>query len=282
MNHQRNGSTSGSLSSDPGTYHVTGDLLNAKKSKKLYSSILLRLITGSPLLFDMIFRCSEYIEAEIPYLSLDQHTELLHMFYVLGTTQFIIERGIHFGWKYQDIEELRANLTQGLDGFFHVYTKYREATSPSPNGGESTLTTEMQHAGKYLEQFTSRYHQLTKRQQGPFAGCTHCPAKCIYRLEVKSLLTQKNCEWISVELSNQTHTTETERYHSVAWAAINIVKSWEDTPDLAGVAYCTAIHAITSPDYTAHEQGLLANNLQKHFFEGNVSFACNIQRKTDQ
>jgi hypothetical protein len=90
---------------------------------------------------------------------------------------------------------------------------------------------------------------------------------------VRSLLTQKNREWISEELSSDSHGSERERYSAVARAATHIVQSWfGDEPgasadkSIAGVGYCAALHTIASPDYTEYEQALLGNNLQGHFF----------------
>ena len=81
--------TSGSFGPDPDTYQVAGKLLDEEKSKWLCGSLLLRLITSPTHVFDMVSRFSEYIEAEIPYLLPDEHTELLQMLFVLGTAELI-------------------------------------------------------------------------------------------------------------------------------------------------------------------------------------------------
>jgi hypothetical protein len=179
MDNQSKEGISGSFGPDPDTYQAAGKLLAAEKSKWLCGSLLLRLITSPTHVFDMISRFSEYIEAEIPYLPPDEHTELLHMLFILGTAELITLRIVRFGWKYQEIEELRTNLTQGLNGFFRAYIEVREVTNQPPDELPSTFMAEMQHGGKYLEQFINHYRELTERQQGPFAGCAHCPAKCL-------------------------------------------------------------------------------------------------------
>jgi len=196
------------------------------------------------------------------------------MLIVRGTAELLQLRGAQFGWHYPEVEELRDVLTHGLIGFARAYTKAREITSLHVEELETNFLAEMQHSGKYLEQFTNQYRSLMERQQGPFAGCAHCPAKCLYRPEVKSLLTPKNREWISEELSSDSHGTELERYASVARAATHIVQSWfGDEPgasadkNIAGVGYCATLHTIASPDYTEYEQALLGNNLQIHFFK---------------
>src|ERR1043166_6717507 len=101
MDNQGKEGTSGPFGPDLGTYQVAGKLLDAERSKWLCGNLLLRLITGSPLIFDMLSSFSEHIEAEIPYLSPDQHTELLQILFVLGTVELITWRGVRFGWKYR-------------------------------------------------------------------------------------------------------------------------------------------------------------------------------------
>ncbi len=261
---------------EPGVYQAAGKLLDAPKSKWLWGNILLRLIANPAHLFDMLFRFSEHIEAEMSYLPPEDHINLLQMLIVRGTSELIQLRGAQFGWLYPEVEELRDLLTRGLLGFARAYTKAREITSLQVEELETSFLEEMQVSGKYLEQFTNRYRLLMERQQGPFAGCAHCPAKCLYRPEVKSLLTKKNREWMSEELSSDAHGTEAERYESVAQAATHIVQSWfGDEPGasadkgIAGVGYCAALHTIASPDYTEYEQALLGNNLQMHFIRKN-------------
>jgi DNA helicase HerA-like ATPase len=259
---------------EPGVFQAAGKLLDAPKSKWLWGNILLRLVASPTHLFDMLFRFSEHIEAEMSYLPPEQHIELLQMLIVRGTSELLMLRGAQFGWHYPEVEELRHVLTQGLIGFARAYTKARDITSLHVEELETNFLAEMQHSGKYLEQFTNRYQMLMERQQGPFAGCAHCPAKCLYRPEVKSLLTAKNREWISEELSSDSHGAEIERYAAVARAATHIVQSWfGDEPgvsadkSIAGVGYCATLHTIASPDYTEYEQALLGNNLQVHFFK---------------
>jgi len=259
---------------DPGHFQAAGKLLDAPKSKWLWGNILLRLVASPTQLFDMLFRFSEHIEAEMSYLPPDQHTELLQMLIVRGTSELLQQRGAQFGWSYAEAEELRDILTHGLIGFARTYAKARKITSLHVEELETNFLAEMQHSGKYLEKFTNRYRSLMERQQGPFAGCTHCPAKCLYRPEVKSLLTTKNREWIAEELSSDSHSTEFDRYGAVAKAAIHIVQSWfGDEPgasadkNMAAVGYCATLHTIASPDYTEYEQALLGNSLQMHFFK---------------
>jgi len=259
---------------DPGVFQAAGKLLDSPKSKWLWGNIVLRLIASPTHLFDMLFRFSEHIEAEMSYLPPDEHNALLQMLIVRGTAELLQLRGAQFGWGYAQVEDLRHVLTMGLIGFAHAYSKAREISSLHVEELETNFLVEMQHSGKYLEQFTNRYKLYMERQQGPFAGCAHCPAKCLYRPEVKSLLTQKNREWISEELSSDSHGTELERYGSVARAATHIVQSWfGDEPgtsadkNIAGVGYCATLHTIASPDYTEYEQALLGNNLQIHFFK---------------
>ena len=258
---------------EPGVYQAAGKLLDAPKSKWLWGNILLRLIASPTHLFDMLFRFSEHIEAEMSHLPPDDHMNLLQMLIVRGTAELLQLRGGQFGWLYPEVEELRDVLTRGLLGFARAYTKAREITKLEVEELEIDFLAEMQHSGKFLEQFANRYKMLMERQQGPFAGCTHCPAKCLYRPEVKSLLTQKNREWISEELSSDSHGSEADRYGAVARAATHIVQSWfGDEPgasadkSIAGVGYCATLHTIASPDYTEYEQALLGNNLQGHFF----------------
>jgi DNA helicase HerA-like ATPase len=261
---------------DPTIYQAAGKLLDSEKSRWLWSNIILRIVVSPANTFDILLRFSEQVEEDMSFLLPEQHNTVLQMVLVRGSFELMQQRGAQSGWTYEQTEELSRLLTLGLSKFMRTYAVAREAAAElDPEEIEAQFRDGMIQAGQHLEQFASRYKLLMKRRQGPFAGCSYCPACCLYRSEVRTLLSQKNRTWISDELSSSAYATEEERYQAVAEATMHIVRNWsgkdiEETADpnaqMPEVAFCAALHTVATPDYTEYEQAILGINFKEHFF----------------
>ena len=209
------------------------------------------------------------------FLPVAQYESMMNMVIVRGSFELLQMRGAQFGWTYEQVEELRFLFTLGISTFNRAYSDAHKARAKGVDTEklEEEFLALMDHAGKYLEQFVNRYKMLMQRDHGPFSGCVHCPSKCVYRPEVKILLSTKNRTWISDELSSDAHSSQAERFQAAAQAAKRIAQNWlgeeqdaEPDEQMAEVGYCASLHTIASPDYTEYEQVIIANGLNQHIF----------------
>lgn len=234
---------------------VINKLLDTEKNKRLWAMIFLRICHNPSKILEMLFRFSDQIEAEAPRIQQNKRDLALRMMLVQGCATRLSERGAMFGWTYPQIEELRVPLTQGLIKLVQTH--------------------DLGRASSDLKDFLSIYKEQSKRAQGPFPGCECCKVRCMYRFDTDILLTFKNVEWITEELSSDAHKTELERYASTAQAAKYIGASWLGdqpggplNPGSTDIGYCSALTVINvkrSSDYNEYEQLLLAEKFQPAF-----------------
>ena len=230
-------------------YQAADRLLETEKSTWLWSNILLRAISNPSRLLGMVRRLSEHIEAEMSHLQPQQHEELLRMLIVRGCAEVLSLRGAQFGWTFPQVEEMRHALTLTL-----LTLNYYG---------------DLAHASTELEHFVKMYKDRMQRKQGPFAGCTYCPTKCMYRSDVQHLLSPKDVERVDRELTSDDYATSDERYSAVAHAVTSIAERWlgGQEGNASVVGYCAAMHAITKSDFTEYEQALVGDNLQFHLLQ---------------
>ncbi len=251
---------------DPSLYHAAGKILDSEKSQWLWSTILLRAVTHLENIHDSLLRFSEQIEKDLSYFGVEKHEQVFVMTLIRGTAEILQQRGAQFGWTYAEVEELRMLLTRSLIMLAFL--------NQSPNIEEQDIQDETRHdIEEHLFLFADRYAQLMQRQQGPFSGCVHCPAKCLYRTDTLNLLTEKNRKWLQEILTNPDVPAADERYTSVADAATRIAQSWVGEepgllplPSVAAVGYCAYLHTVASRDFSEFEQGVLANHAKDFFF----------------
>jgi hypothetical protein len=264
---------------DPMFYQAAGKMLALEASKWLWANILLRLISSPTTVFNMIPYLSKEIETEMSYLSLDQHNALMRMVIVRGCSETLQARGAEFGWTYAQVEELRAPLTHGLLLMAQSYNMMRSEANIRAykmKELEQRLQEQADQAAVYLEQFVNGYEIVMKRGQGPFAGCVHCPAKCLYRVDVRTLLSEKDRKWLQDEFANDSYATLAQRYSAVAGAASHIVQNWHDEePDsesserAAEVSYCAILHTIAKEGFSEYEQTMISDSIKDLVFELN-------------
>ncbi len=256
---------------DPAIYQAAGKVLDSEKSHWLWSNILLRLVSDPLNVLDALLRFSEQIEKEMSYLPASKHHDVFTMALVRGGAELLQRRGAQFGWTYAEVEELRVLLTRGLTEYIHFYTVFQGDTA---NPDLEQRMEDIQKVDELLTKFAERYTQVMKRQQGPFAGCKHCPAKCLYRTDTKNLLTEKNSKWINEELTDTSHNNSTDRYKAVVDAATSITQSWlgeelgaAPTNHVLAMGYCAYLHTIAGSKYSEYEQIILADGCKDQFFQ---------------
>jgi hypothetical protein len=163
-------------------------------------------------------------------------------------------------------------LTRGLLGLVSAYHLSREAATPQ-RADETILDRQMRQAlekaSHIMEEFAERYIAIMQRRQGPFVGCTHCPAKCLYRAEVNTLLSDSDQEMINDELASDEYASAVDRYTAVVAAVTNITQEWleEDEEDerdteFSGLSYCASLHAISRAGHSEYQQARISDNFK--------------------
>lgn len=228
---------------DVQVFQMADRLLETTRSQWLWANIMLRSLLSRNKLPEVLKRLAEYIEAETAHMSIEKRRETVRMTIVLGCAAMLGARGALYGWPYPLVEELRVLLTQSLLTLFQLG--------------------DLEAIGAELDQFCQLYEEHTRRDQGPFPGCVHCLAKCLYRSDVQLLLSQKDVARFDQEITSDAYPSLDERYAAAAVAVTGMADTWlgEQRLVAADVGYCAALHASTRTDLTEYEQILVGDNL---------------------
>jgi Helicase HerA, central domain len=260
---------------DLAAYQAAGRILITEKSKRLWAHILLGLVANPVSVFETLRYFSEIIEAELPRLSPEQHDAVMRMIIIRGSAEELHERGSVFGWNYAYVEDLHRLLARGLQGFTSVDNLSYEEDEVDMEALMETMRNTAEQAGEHLEQFVISYTSLLQRKQGPFVGCVHCQAKCLYRAEVSALLSETDQKWIDNELIVQTYSTDAEHYNAVIQAAGHTAQKWLGQPlsselsdSVPDIAYCATLHTMSWAELNEYEQIVLSSGLKRYLLDG--------------
>ncbi len=228
---------------DPQLYQYTTRLLNSARGQWLWANLLIRTVFSRSQLPQAIALLEQHISAEIPSLQMTPREATLRMMIVRGCADALHKRGAIFGWTYPAIDELRVLLTRGMIAFLQ--------------------TRDISLANKDLDRFARRYEKQLERDQGAFLGCVHCHAKCLYRLEVRQLLSPSDVRWVSSDLKDSSYKTNKDRYIAIAKLSQGIAKRWlgETNFVVPDIGYCGALHAAAALGLTDEEQMLFSDYL---------------------
>ena len=229
---------------DTAIYQAAGQLLNSAQGQRIWASLLIRTLLCRPQLPPVIDMIRQQIEVRFAHFLPLQRESLLTMAIIRGCIETLQERGASFGWTYAMVEEMRIPLTRGLLALLQ--------------------TRSLATAAVDLDQFSRRYEARLIRNQGPFPGCTSCPAKCVYRADVRYLLQSVEKAWIEEELTTS-YSTEADRYKAIAQTSTDIAKRWlgDENAFVSQVGYCGALHTV-SQGYTHYMQEQFAGLLAPH------------------
>ena len=301
---------------DPSTFQAARRILDLETSRLTWASLFLCLTTNPAKIFDTLSRFAQLLEKEMPYLSGQQHDAVLRMVVVRGVAETMHEHGAVLGWSYGQVEALRALLTDGLLALVQTQYVSRQiagdggavaiglapmvavGTDLNPPNGRHAPTEEermqmleqiqelAEAAQESIDQFTNAYMELSVRQQGPFAGCVHCPMKCVYRIDVGALLQKKERARLDQSLRENIAEMESRHYAGVAKAAQELARTWlgeqwmrptkgaradEDANaisrvGLQAISYCAALHSVMYTQYSEFEQHTIGEQLRGQVF----------------
>ncbi|HVB76151.1 MAG TPA: DUF87 domain-containing protein [Ktedonobacteraceae bacterium] len=231
---------------DSAIYEATGSLIETESCKQWLARLLVVALFNRSQLLSLLDQLPRIITSELPQLHA-RREEVRLMALVRGCAEMLHERGAEVGWSYPFVEELRQHLTQSLVTLFR--------------------TRDITRAAGDLDQFYKKYTTNLNRPHGPFPGCCHCEEKCIYRLEVRRILSAEDQRWIERDI--QDIADGTSDYEDVAKTALLIGEQWlEDEHVLApNIGYCGALHAVArldDPPVTTLQQAQFADRLAPH------------------
>lgn len=236
-------------------YEKAGKILEQEGSRAIWANILLRAVHHHERLPDLLRVLKRQITSS-------ETEAVLHMVLVRGCAETLAERGAYKSWRYVQVDRMRIALTQGL-------IMLAQASHPTPEL--------IQLANRrYVEPFGKEYVgalKLRDGEQGPFAGCVHCPNPCAYRAEMRHLLSKGESKKINDALCDGRYETE-QRYQLVARTAIGIAGRWlqnsthvnteERSIFVPEIAYCALLHTLYEHDYNEYEQEALAQLLNAY------------------
>ncbi len=230
---------------DTSVYQAAGKLLETEQSHWLWASILIRTIFSPARLLDMLTKLAQQVAAEMPDILPPQEDSLLRMTIIRGCAETLNERGADFGWTYLMVEEMRMPLTRGLITLFR--------------------TKDLSLASSDLDRFARKYDDRLKRKQGPFAGCVHCRAQCVYRSDVRHLLQPGDRRWVDGDLKNPSYKTEADRYNAISRKVKGIAERWLGEASLisTNIGYCAGLHMAAQLGHTEYEQALFGDRLAR-------------------
>ncbi|GHO42789.1 ATP-binding protein [Ktedonospora formicarum] len=254
-------------------YQAATKLLDTEQSQWLLANAMLCLVSNPAKTLEVLLQFAERIEAEMAYFSQPQQDVLLRMILVLGCAQTVQARGAQLGWPYPLTEELRVHLTHGLVGLVYAQ-QIADSQDDQRTADERVAQIQdiLTKAETHIDQFVKQYVELSERRQGPFRGCVNCQARCLYRHDVRTLLTPRDKKWIYGELSNESYKNKGQRYEAVMRTASKLARGWiggDETLATTGVGYCAVLHTIASADMSEYERSVASDDLQTYFANQN-------------
>ena len=159
---------------DMALYQVASTLLEVEEIRQWWANVLLAVLfqrSELPTVLDGLQQLLTLKTLDLPWR---QQEALRLMILVRGAAEAVSERGAEVGWTYSFVEDTRNRLTRGLVIVMR--------------------TSDVARAASDLDYFVRKYKLHLERKQGPFPGCHHCLAKCIYRPEVRRVLTGKRAK----------------------------------------------------------------------------------------
>jgi hypothetical protein len=155
------------------------DVLEHPEFREQFSRYFLSLVLqpsqavqGFPPLMDFIQRVAGRIS---PSLERDVAVAV----FLHGLESLFDERGRRYRWFYNVSSALREQLTPPLVQIAREF-----------ENRQTTIEHLHEKVAAELQSFITAYRQQTdfRKRPGPFAGCIHCPHRCLYRWDIEPLL----------------------------------------------------------------------------------------------
>jgi hypothetical protein len=212
---------------DPIVYQSAMNQVSRWDSARVWGRIIARTIFSRHMLLQAIDQLRQRIASDPGQLPLSQYGEGLVMLIVMGAALAIEARGVENGWSYSSAEAMRLSLTAGLIKLARL--------------------NDLKASAYDLDRFARAYEASLRREWGPYPGCQACRAVCLYRSEVRRLISNVDYGHIKDILADIKYGTEQERYEALKSTLRGIVKQWlgSESAELNDIGYCAAL--VTAP-----------------------------------
>jgi DNA helicase HerA-like ATPase len=228
---------------DPIVYQTAMNRVNRWDSARIWGRMIARTIFARNMLLQAIDQLRQRIASDPGQLPLNLHGEGLVMLIVMGAAQALEARGVENGWSYSSTEAMRLSLTAGLI--------------------KLTRLNDLKASAYELDRFVRAYEASLKREWGPYPGCHACRAVCLYRSEVRRLLSLVDYGHIKDILADTKYSTEKERYEALRSTLRGIVKQWlgGESAEMDDIGYCAALVTAPSIGLDEYEQADMGRKL---------------------
>jgi hypothetical protein len=187
--------------------------------------------------------------------------QVLTALVLYAAAQTMDARGRAYGWLYNVTETLRGQWVKAMVTIVQGYDKKA-----------STLQALSSLATTQLVPFREGYYQQTKRLRGPFAGCTQCPNRCLYRQEVAVLVQDRAMarDFSSVIQNRERDALWSGLGRVALSAARRLVCPWEEEAEKRGhmvgleraVGVCYTVQMGEALAFSSSNQHKLVDNVR--------------------
>lgn len=177
---------------------------------------------------------------------------------IQAADRYFEKRGQQYGWKYEDVEEMKDSFIKILQTIASAYPQ-----SDIEEGERETIA-------KEIKTLQKKYKELSRRQYDPFFGCeeTCTDGLCLYRYGVEPLLYDENLSrQFSGTISRFKGNEMWERLGRVCQIAARRVVSEAAGPEAKRRAsICFAIQkSFTNPYFDAFLREKIVTNILRVF-----------------
>jgi hypothetical protein len=240
-------------SPDRELYQGAGLLLDTERRRQLLGAILMRACFNRSRLLDLLNnRMARNIEEVFPQLTyIQRHEHMLRMVIVRGCAETLQARGASAGWPFSLVDTMRRYLSHGLIRLLD--------------------TGDLGQAEDQLSAFADLYLEHLRRQRGPFAGCVHCQAKCVYRWDTHACTSAQDRRRVDDMLRSGGFSEPQDRYQAILKVVTaSMSRQWlggGQSPQEVGMGYCSALQIASQSGYTEYDQEAVATGLTQAIAE---------------
>ena len=227
---------------DPIIYQEVIQQLARDDSAGLWARLLLQIVFARKALPSTIDQLRRSIATGTRQLNPGQYTAALQMSLVLGADAVLQNRGAERGWSFSAVDALRDSLTSGLVRL--------------------ARTSNLQDAAADLDRFARAYERRMRDGIGPFPGCRHCRAPCLYRMDVGQL-TASSDKYAVRAIIGDVGRPRDERFVALATMLRETVNRWVDGAgtETDNMSYCMALGIAPTIGMDPYEQDIFAQEV---------------------
>lgn len=233
----------------PDVQHAVRELLSAAKNRTTWAEILARVVYARPNVATAIAIQLNQVQISRNPLAPTQFDQTHSLLLALGAAQAVQERSMEGGLSYSQAAAMQRTLITGL---------IKIARSGDITAGNSDL-----------DRFVRAYEASLTRNSGPFPGCSACNSPCLYRNEVKRLLTRKNVGSVRAVLVDTALKGSGEKFREIGKTLETLAVQWlgGENAEARNFGYCAGLLASAELGLDEQEQSKFGKELAARLLE---------------